>query len=167
MKTLYTSLAIASIAFTSSVSANDVQLRPADSSFESKVCYVAATQGLDSAYNLVRESDVNFNRFTEELSCNGKSLQRASRLLNVMLKQANTEELTAEELDIKEQNQNETTRVRFVTDHNAESQVCLDAVVLGLDAALEKHNMKRSNIVCNDMSINRFAKKFAGKTIEL
>ena len=143
MKTLYTSLAIASIAFTSSVSANDVQLRPADNSFESKVCYVAATQGLDSAYDLVKESDVNFNRFTEELSCNGKSLQRAARLLNVMLKQAASEELNAEEVNIQEQNKNETTRVRFVTDENAESQVCLDAVVLGLDAALEKHRHLR------------------------
>jgi hypothetical protein len=152
MKKFITTLALATIAFTSSVSATNVQLRPADTSFETKVCYTAATEGLQAAYNVVRDSEENFARFTETLSCNGKSLVRTARTF--YKNQNNEVEASA-------------TKVRFVTDERVESQVCLDAVMMGVDAAFEKHNMKDRNIICNDLDIRSFAKKFSGKTVAL
>jgi hypothetical protein len=157
MKTLSTLLTITTIALSSAASAKTVEFRPADNSFESKVCYVAASQGLDSAYDLIRENDINLNRFIEQLSCNGKSLKRVSRLAT-QLNQNTSED---------DQSESTTTRIRFVTNENPESEVCKDAVVLGVDEALEKHDMKRSNIICNGLKISRFAKRFSGKAIEL
>lgn len=152
MKTLITTLALATIAFTSNVSATNVQLRPADTSFETKVCYTAATEGLKAAHDLVRNSEENFVRFTEVLSCNGKSLIRTAR---TFYKNQKTETETS------------PAKVRFVTDERVESQVCLDAVMMGVDAAFEKHGMKDRNIICNDLDIKSFAKKFSGKTVAL
>jgi hypothetical protein len=149
MKTLFTTIAIATITFTFSVSATNVQLRPADNTFETKVCYTAATEGLKAAYELVKESNENFDRFTTILSCNGKSLVRSARAF----KQANQEQATR--------------KVRFVTDESLESKICLDAVLLGADTAIEKHDVQHVNIICNNQDIKIFAKKFAGKTVSL
>jgi hypothetical protein len=151
MKTLFTTIAIATITFASSVSATNVQLRPADNTFETKVCYTAATEGLKAAYELVRESSENFDRFTTILSCNGKSLVRSARAFQ----QANQEQAKA------------IRKVRFVTDESLESKICLDAVILGADTALEKHDVQDVNIICNNQHIKIFAKKFAGKTVSL
>nr|WP_297348250.1 ABC transporter ATP-binding protein [uncultured Glaciecola sp.] len=149
MKTLFTTIAIATITFTSSVSATNAQLRPADNTFETKVCYTAATQGLKAAYELVRESSENFDRFTTILRCNGESLVRSARAF-------------------KQANQAQTTRkVRFVTDESIESKICLDAVILGADTAIEKHDVQHVNIICNNQDIKIFAKRFAGKTVSL
>lgn len=151
MKTLLASFAIATITFTTSVSATNVQLRQGDDTFETKVCYTAATQGLASAQELVKASDKNFKRFTTLLTCNGKSLAQTAKTFH----QANEEQAKA------------TRKVRFVTDEALESRVCLDAVMIGVDAALEKHGMQNDNIICNNRDIKIFAKKFAGKTISL
>jgi hypothetical protein len=151
MKTSFTLIAIATITFSASVSATNVQLRPADNTFETKVCYSAATEGLKAAYELVRKSTENFDRFTAILSCNGKSLARTARTF----KQAD-----------QEQTQN-IRKIRFVTDESLESQICLDAVLIGVDVALEKHDMQRFNIICNNQDIKTFAKKFEGKTVSL
>jgi hypothetical protein len=151
MKTLFTTIAIATITFTSSVSATNVQLRPADNTFETKVCYTAATEGLKAAYELVKESNENFDRFTTILSCNGKSLVRSARAF----KQAQANQAQA------------TRKVRFVTDESLESKICLDAVLLGADTAIEKHDVQHVNIICNNQDIKIFAKKFAGKTVSL
>ncbi|MFT7259759.1 MAG: hypothetical protein ACI9MS_001621 [Glaciecola sp.] len=149
MKTLLTTIAIATITFTSSVSATNVQLRPADNTFETKVCYTGATAGLQAAYELVRESSENFDRFTTILSCNGKSLARSARAF-------------------KQENQApETRKVRFVTDESLESKICLDAVILGADTAIEKHDVQDVNIICNNQDIKIFAKRFAGKIVSL
>ncbi|MFT5277062.1 MAG: hypothetical protein ACI97K_000735 [Glaciecola sp.] len=148
MKILFTSIAIATIAFTSSVSATNVQIRPADDTFETKVCYAAATQGLKAAYNLVKESDENLDRFTSLLTCNGKSLARTAKTF----KKAQTPAVR---------------KVRFVTDDAAASKICLDAVIFGVNIALEKHGVKNENIICNNLNINSFAKRFAGKSVAL
>jgi hypothetical protein len=154
MKTLFTTIAIATITFTFSVSATNVQLRPADDTFETKVCYTAATEGLKAAYELVKESNENFDRFTTILSCNGKSLVRSARAF----KQANKAQANQEQA---------TRKVRFVTDESLESKICLDAVLLGADTAIEKHDVQHVNILCNNQDIKIFAKKFAGKTVSL
>jgi hypothetical protein len=149
MKNLFTTIAIATITFTSSASATNVQLRPADNTFETKVCYTAATEGLQVAYELVRESSENFDRFTAILSCNGKSLVRSARAFEQV-------------------NQAPTTRkVRFVTDESLESKICLDAVILGANTAIEKHDVQDVNIICNNQDIKIFAKRFAGKVVSL
>ena len=149
MKTLFTSIAIATITFSASVSATNVQLRPADNTFETKVCFAAATEGLKAAYELVRESTENFDHFTAILSCNGKSLVRTARTF-------------------KQTEQAQTTRkVGFVTDESLESQICLDAVLIGVDVALQKHDMQGFNIICNNQDIKTFAKKFARTTVSL
>jgi hypothetical protein len=151
MKPLFTLIAIATITFSASVTATNVQLRPADNTFETKVCYSAATEGLKAAYELVRESTENFDRFTAILSCNGKSLIRTARTF----KQTNQEQAQT------------ARKVRFVTDESLESQICLDAVLVGVDVALEKHDMQKFNIICNNQDIKTFAKKFVGKTVSL
>ena len=151
MKTLLTTLAIATITFTTSVSAKNVQFRQGDDTFETKVCYTAATEGLTAAQELVKASDKNFKRFTTLLTCNGKSLVQAARTFH----QANEEQTQA------------TRKIRFVTDEALESQVCLDAVMIGVDAALEKHDIQDDNIICNNRDIKIFAKKFSGKTFSL
>ncbi len=48
-----------------------------------------------------------------------------------------------------------------------ESKICLDAVLLGADTAIEKHDVQDVNIICNNQDIKVFAKKFAGKTVSL
>lgn len=151
MKTLLTSLAIATITFATSVSATNVQFRQGDNTFETKVCYTAATQGLTAAQELVKASDNNFKRFTTFLTCNGKSLVQTARTFH----EANEEQTQA------------TRKVRFVTDEALESQVCLDAVMIGVNAALDKHGIQDDNIICNNRDIKIFAKKFAGKTVSL
>lgn len=153
MKTLLTTLALATFVFSSSVSATNVQLRPADNTLETQVCYTAATEGLSAAYALIKQSKQNVSRFSDLLSCNGKSLARTARLF----KQANEEKSSTQT----------ARKVRFVTDENLESQVCLDAVIIGVNAALAKHEMKNKDIICNNQNIESFARRFAGTSVSL
>ena len=151
MKTLLTSLTIATIAFSTSVSATNVQFRPGDDTFETKVCYTAATQGLSAAQDLIKAGDKNIKRFTTLLTCNGKPLAHAARTFQ----------------QISQEQTQAPRKIRFVTDETLESQVCLDAVMIGVDAALEKHEIQDDNIICNNRDIKTFAKKFARRTASL
>ncbi|MBF7071932.1 ABC transporter ATP-binding protein [Glaciecola sp. MH2013] len=151
MKTLL-SIALATSVFASSVSATNVQLRPADSTFETQVCFTAATEGLEAARTMVKNSGENFARFTSTLSCNGYSLERAARIFS-----QKTTPVTPEKI----------TKVKFITDEATESKVCRDAVLIGVDAALEKHDLSSPNIICNGRTIESFIKRFEGRTVAL
>jgi hypothetical protein len=99
---------------------------------------------------LVKESNEDADRFTELLSCNGKSLVRMARTFHK-----------------PDEKKPALKKVRLVADDAAASKVCLDAVIFGVSVALEKHNMENSNIICNNLNIRSFAKRFAGKTVAL
>jgi hypothetical protein len=135
-----------------SASSGKVQIRPADSTFETEVCYTAATQGLTEARALIIESGEHYSSFVKALKCNGHSLVRTAKMFRNQSELATTQE---------------TAKVKFVTDEAPESQVCLDAIVMGVDAALEKHSLVRSSIICNGSSIETFAKRFSGRTVAL
>lgn len=151
MKTIL-SIALLTTLFAANASAKNVHLRPADNSFETQICYTAATEGLSAARTMIRNSDENYARFTDRLLCNGKSLVRTAKMYN------QKQEVAPQEQVVK---------VKFVTDEAPESQVCLDAVVMGVGAALEKHGLVQSSIICNGRNIESFAKKFEGRTVAL
>lgn len=151
MKTLTLGLALSlSLStFTHMSEAANVKFKAMDDSFASQVCIVAATDGINSARTLVTKQGHSFKEFAASLTCNGKSLRNFSK---------------SWEAD----KQTETTEKQVklvVKNNNPESQLCLDALVMGEEAARVKYDAKFENIICNDRTLASFLRQYSNQDV--
>lgn len=154
MKTLSKAL-ICSIAATftlasASSMAKDVVLKPINETLETQACYLAATEGLDSAKAIVRKNRLDFAKFKATVTCNGLSLHDFAY-------EYGKKETTV----VAETEQNKTaSRVALVaTNTDIASQLCLDAVVMGERAARAKYDVQES-VSCNNYDLSTFVRLF-------
>lgn len=136
---------------TSSVFAKDVVLKAVDTNFETKVCFTAASEGLSAAKSLVRQNDLSYGAFARAVSCNGLSIAQFAKQYG-------------EETEITEV---KGTRFALVAkNRTTESQLCLDAVVIGEEAARDKHDIY-GEIICNRQDLSDFVESFENKEVEV
>lgn len=135
--------------------ANDVVFKATDDSIASQACVAAATGGLRAVKDLVIENNINYNDFRSRVSCNSMSLTRFARTYASQNIVSESEEAKAPEF------------VRLVAKTQAvESQLCVDAAVMGEQAARAKHNVL-DRVTCNGKVLSRFVKTLEDKEVEL
>ena len=139
-------LTFASIMLFSSqvLASSNTQFVAVDTTLETNLCLVAATQGIDAARNTVDE--LSKHEF-EAIICNNKSIVRfASQHRTKSIKNADTK----------------VTAYKFKTlDNSVETQLCAVAAQQGIEKARLIGGRNFKNIVCNGRSIAYFAKKYS------
>jgi hypothetical protein len=132
-----------------SVMAKNVVLKPTDQKLATEVCIAAADEGLIAARALVRANKLNFSTFKATVSCNGLSLREFAETYGK--KQSETE-MTASRIKLVPKNE------------NVESQLCLDAVTMGEQAAREKYSID-APVICNNRELGDFVRNFSSQTV--
>ncbi|MDT0593393.1 DUF3718 domain-containing protein [Glaciecola petra] len=122
----------------------EFKFKAVDQNLETQVCLKAATEGLASAKQLVSENDINFSFFNKTVTCNGESLKSFA---NLYYKSA---------VDV---NEPKVVAVR-AKNANVESQLCLDALIIGEEQARQKHDLQGVEVTCNDKPLSIFVRKF-------
>ena len=119
-----------------------INFKALDQSLETQVCIMAATEGLDAAKKLVRKKDINFGLFNQSVSCNGKSIKSFAK---TYFEEEAQQEISAQKV----------VAVR-AKNSSIESQLCIDAVMLGEEQAREKHGLQGVNVLCNNQPLSVF-----------
>jgi len=132
--------------------ANDVVFKATDDSIASQACVAAATGGLRAVKDLVIENNINYNDFRSTVSCNAMSLTRFARTY-------------ASQNIVSEAEAPEFVRLVAKTE-TVESQLCVDAAIMGEQAARAKHNVL-DRVTCNGKVLSRFVKTLEDKEVEL
>lgn len=129
--------------------ANNVVFKPMNNKLETQACSMAASEGLDSVKALVSKERVNFGIFKSTVTCNGVSLVEFAKMYHAQAPAT----IKAPTITLVAKNT------------NTESMVCLDALVIGEQQAIEKHNVGTSNIVCNNQNLKSFVLKYQNQNV--
>ena len=119
----------------------NVTFKPLNESLETQACLTAATEGLSAARKLVRENDINFGIFNKAVTCNGMKL---AAFANTYFEQEN-------------QDAPKVVAIR-AKNTNVESQLCLDAVLMGEEQARQKHDLLGVSVICNNKPLSSFVR---------
>lgn len=137
MKNLVIALSLLVTANTANALSNNTKYVAKDSSIESNLCVIAATQGFQAAKLAAKEADSTLNATT----CNGVSVKAFSN--NSFGEKAKV--------------------VRFVpANQSTESKICAQAVVEGVAAVIKAHSADARNVVCNGQTLVSFVKSNTG-----
>lgn len=140
----------ATLAFTSmSVFSKEIVFKTVNNNLETQVCYTAATAGLEAAKALVAAYDLNFNTYSESVTCNGSSIRSFANTYSKTNAAAQQEKVAL-----------------VAKDTNLESKLCLEAVINGEAAARAKFNIYDS-VLCNSQKLSTFVRKFKDQDVEL
>lgn len=155
--TLATLIATSYTASITTAQDSKLVLKAIDNNIETQSCIVAASKGLDKAKDLIETNGFNFYSFKKSLSCNGMSLS------------AFAEQFEENRLANLRSNQSETVSTYKViaTNQNKESQLCVDALAIGEDAARKKHGLLTESILCNQQPLRWFVKDFENKNLAI
>jgi len=141
MKTLMLSLSLAlSMSSAQAVSSNS-QFYAVDDSVESQLCLIAATQGYKAALEQGKKVGGKYMYATKDTTCNGISIKKFA---NSYKKQEKFSE--HQPIDL------------FAANKNDESQLCVQAVKLGIKSIAKKQYIK--NVKCNGLPIEKFVKQY-------
>nr|WP_136251792.1 DUF3718 domain-containing protein [Ningiella ruwaisensis] len=133
---------------------NEVVLKPVDQKLETQICYVAATEGVPAARTLMRANDINTSVYSTSIKCNGQSIADFA--------QRYAPKITAQENPVAK-----AQTVKLVAVEGGESQLCIDAVVMGVNRAKAKHHAENRMVYCNDMALEDFVREFEGRVVSL
>lgn len=140
MKNLLLSSAALLVFATTNVIAQSPEITMTDQSFETQICYAAATKGLDSAKALVAEKGLSFRKFEKHVTCNKKDLVSFA-------KQFENQRSKGEEL----------AQVQLVaTNNDVESKICLESLTHGITITAAKYKINKDYVRCNGKPLPRF-----------
>jgi hypothetical protein len=135
--------------------ANEVVFRATDNNLATQTCIIAATDGLEAVRTLVESKDLDYQLYKNSVSCNDMSLRNFAKSF-----------AKQDVIDASSQNK-ETEVVKLVASTpNKESQLCLDAVMIGESRARARHNID-GPVICNDQYISSFVRNFRNKEVQL
>lgn len=148
IRTILISAALTSLSsFSTIAETQEVRFKAVDQNLETQVCLKAATEGLAAAKTLVSQNDINFSFFNKSVTCNGESIRSFA---NLYFK-------SAEEAD--EVNKPKMVAVK-AKNSNVESQLCLDALLIGEEQARQKHDLQGVAVICNNKPLSVFVRNF-------
>ena len=144
----------ASLALISSnLVAKEVVLKPLNQNLETQACFVAANESISAAKALIAQNEVNFNTFSERLTCNG---MRIERFANKYGKQEQAGGITAL-----------PKKVALVAENSdSASHLCIDALTIGENAARTKHQIF-GPVMCNGKNLPRFINSYQNRDVEI
>lgn len=139
--------------------AKDFVLKPVNQKIETQACYVAATEGLSAVKVLLKQHRESYAIFKHAVTCNGLNLADFAIEYNL-----NSEQVR-ERFELENTKEPKQRQVSFVaTNTNVESQLCIDAVTMGENAAREKHAIQ-APIRCNSRRLTDFISTFKNKAV--
>jgi hypothetical protein len=83
MKTLISTLLIATAVFSLNVNASVVKFTASNDTFNTSVCVVAAKNGIEEAKKMLTDNGISFKAFNKDVSCNGKALRSFSKKMEL------------------------------------------------------------------------------------
>ncbi|TMP31271.1 exonuclease III [Pseudoalteromonas rubra] len=135
-----------SVASFSATAASKALVVSADASPESKVCAIAAEQGLSAARAYGAKHGVFVSRFSKTLECNGEDIRSFAKL-------AQTESTATQ------------AKVELVAKNGTDAtKLCLKAAKEGL-SSLNKSSFQARNLKCNDVPVRQFIKNINNTAI--
>lgn len=150
MKLSTLAVAASLVLVSASAFSKELVLKPVDDKIETQVCYVAATEGLAAAKSLMFQNSINYPNFARTVTCNSMTIAEFAKTYS---KQDDTS--------------SKVTKVALVAKNTRiESQLCLDAVVIGEDAARAKYDLY-GEVLCNRQKLSTFVSKFDDQEVEL
>ncbi|WP_395341765.1 hypothetical protein PN836_020020 [Ningiella sp. W23] len=143
---LVLALGASALVLSASSDANTIEFETADNHLESKICKAAATGGLDAAKQLVRRNGLSFSKFKKILTCNDMSLNDfAAKYSQAVAADA------------------QPSTVQVVAKNNdRESQICLEALTIGVIQVEKKYKINSDYIRCNGKPLPKFVRQFKG-----
>lgn len=142
----------AAASFAVSAETQDIQFKPVNQTLETQVCVTAATEGLSAARKLVLENDINFRTYSKSVTCNGESITEFANLYF---------ESESKSSDVIEQR---VVAVR-AKNNDVESQLCLDALIIGEEQARQKHDLNGVPVMCNNKPLSIFVRNFEKQNV--
>jgi len=158
MKILSTVVAVSITASCFSASLNaqtkDIVLKPKNDKVETHACYVAATQGLDSALSFIASNEPSIMAHEPPIICNGMSIRDFA-------------DKYAENTQAQRSDKDKAEKMFKLVAENEASQLCVDAVVLGEKEARKKYGALGEPVYCNEKTLKHFVRSFANKNVIL
>ena len=141
MKNLLTVLSLVLFASTVSASNSNVKFVSLDSSAESKICVLAATDGYRAAK---KQAEKMTNVYAHNITCNGQNIRDFSN-------------------SFKSQPAKAIEKSVFIKPANKsiESQICAQAVKTGIESVVGSTKYDVNEMVCNGLSIRQFVKRYS------
>ncbi|MFC3120890.1 DUF3718 domain-containing protein [Agaribacter flavus] len=147
---LSTIATVAVLSFASlSASASNVVFKAVDDNFETQACKIAAVDGMDAAKDFIEGNNQNYKRFVFSVFCNGMSITSFAKQYHVESSEDEAEQVIA----------------LVAENSNVESKLCMDAVVLGEDAARQKYGFENETVMCNFKPLKKFVKQYANRDV--
>jgi hypothetical protein len=149
MNKLLLSLSSVLLLSNAQVNAQNYEFEMVELDLESQICVLAAEKGMKAAKNLAIKNGVYLSSYSNDFYCNTKKL-------NDFVKQYGKANKNLTLTGTSE------TKL-YAADENIESDLCVKAVELGLEAVKAMHKNVDS-VRCNGRSIKQFVNKFSNKT---
>ncbi|MDO6447518.1 hypothetical protein Q4493_17230 [Colwellia sp. 1_MG-2023] len=141
MKNLLTVLSVVLFASTANASNSNVKFVSLDSSVESKICILAATDGYRAAK---KQADKMNNVYAFNITCNGQNIRDFSNSFKAQPVKSNVKAVF-----IKPAN------------NSIESKICAQAVKTGIESVVGTTKYDVNEMVCNGLSISQFVKRYS------
>jgi hypothetical protein len=136
-------IAIALTASATAVSAKSAKFEMTQDNFETKVCYVAATKGMESAEQFITAQGLSVRKLKQNVKCNNTDLVTFAKRYNKA-----------------ESAPTSTGPVQLVaTNNDLESKICVESLTKGLMQTVAKYQINEEHIRCNGIPLPRFVKK--------
>ncbi|TMP29063.1 exonuclease III [Pseudoalteromonas rubra] len=143
---MFKSLSLVTLISIASFSAIAAPVVSGNASPESKVCAIAAEQGLSAARAYGAKHGVFVSRFSKTLECNGEDIRSFAK--QAQAESANTE-----------------AKVKLVAKNSTvATELCLKAAKEGL-SSLSKLRHQTRNLKCNDLPVKQFIKNINNTAI--
>ncbi|MBQ4850074.1 exonuclease III [Pseudoalteromonas sp. MMG012] len=137
---------VVAVSTTLSVQAEKVQYTQGDASVASKVCVIAAEQGLSAARAAASQHGIHISRFSASVLCNGEDIRDVAKKVN------NDTRSDAKKVAL------------YAKTSTSATELCIKAAKNGL-SSISKYGHKARSLRCNDVPVREFVRKFENTAI--
>ncbi|MBT1449936.1 hypothetical protein KJ365_03510 [Glaciecola sp. XM2] len=142
MKKSLLTASIALCALATSVSAQASDFAMTQDNFETKVCYVAATEGLETAEKLIADKGLSVRKMKQNVKCNNTDLVAFAKRYSQ-----------------RQQAKNNGPVQLVATNNDIESKICIESLTQGLSQTVAKYRINKEHIRCNGVPLPRFVRQ--------
>ena len=137
---------VVALSATLSVNATPVQYTQGDASAASKVCVVAAQEGLSAARLAASQHGIHISRFSKSILCNGEDIRDIAKQLT------------------NDTNTSTKQVALYAKTSTSATELCIKAAKNGL-SSISKYGHKARSLRCNDVPVREFVRQFENTAI--